>query len=50
MADRAGLGFVGYIFGGVTAMVMLVAVAVVIGHAEGHLMLDAPQTQIAAGR
>jgi hypothetical protein len=34
MADRAGLSFVGAIFGGITAVVMLVAVAVVIGHAE----------------
>jgi hypothetical protein len=42
MADRAGLGFVGFIFGGVTAAVMLVAVTVVIGHAEGRLALDSP--------
>ena len=45
MADRAGLGFVGFIFGGVTAVVMLVAVTVVIGHVDGRLVLDAsPQT------
>jgi hypothetical protein len=47
-ADRTGLGFLGFIFGGVTAAVMLVAVTVVIGHAEGRLVLDAPYTQIAA--
>ena len=47
-ADRTGLGFLGFIFGGVTAVVMLVAVTVVIGHAEGRLVLDAPYTQIAA--
>ena len=41
MADRAGLGFVGFIFGGVTAAVMLVAVTVVIGHVDGRLVLDA---------
>ena len=31
MADRAGLGFIGFIFGGVTGAVMLIAVSVVIG-------------------
>ena len=50
MADRAGLGFLGFIFGGVTAVVMLVAVTVVIGHAEGRLTLDTPPTQIAANQ
>jgi len=44
MADRAGLGFVGVIFGGVTAAVMLVAISVVIGNAEGRLALDSPPT------
>jgi hypothetical protein len=48
MADRAGLGFVGLIFGGVTAAVMLVAVTIVFGHVDGRLVLDAPPTQIAA--
>ena len=38
MADRAGLGFLGFIFGGVTAAVMLVAVTVVIGHVDGRLV------------
>jgi len=50
MADRAGLGFVGYILGGVTAAVMLVAVTVVIGHVDGRLVLDTPPTQIAANQ
>jgi hypothetical protein len=50
MADRAGLGFVGFIFGGVTVVVMLVAVTVVIGHVDGRFVLDAAQTQIAANR
>jgi hypothetical protein len=50
MADRAGLGFVGFIFGGITAAVMLVAFAIVIGHVDGHLALDAPPTQIAANQ
>ena len=42
MADRAGLGFLGFIFGGITAVVMLVAATVVIGHAEGRLVLESP--------
>ena len=40
MADRSSLGFVGFIFGGVTAAVMLMAVTVVFGHVEGHWVLD----------
>jgi hypothetical protein len=50
MADRAGLGFVGFIFGSVTAAVMLIAVAVVIGHVDGRLMLDGPPSQIASSQ
>ena len=50
MADRAGLGFVGFILGGVTAAVMLVAVTVVIGHVDGRLVLDVPPIQIAANQ
>jgi len=47
MADRAGLGFLGFIFGGVTAAVMLVAATVVISHAGGAA-LEAPPAPIAA--
>jgi hypothetical protein len=50
MADRAGLGFLGFIFGGVTAVVILVAVTVVIGHVDGRLVLDTAPTQIAANQ
>ena len=50
MADRAGLGFVGVIFGSLTAAVMLVAVTVVVGHVDGRLALDGPPTQIAANQ
>ena len=42
MADRSGLGFLGYIFGGVTLAVMLTAFTVVAGHVEGRLALDTP--------
>lgn len=42
MADRAGLGFLGLIFGGVTAAVMLMAATVVVAHVDGRLMFDAP--------
>ena len=46
-ADRNGLGFLGFIFGGVTAAVMLVAVSVVVSHADGDFAGSAPPTQIA---
>ena len=42
MADRAGLGVLGFIFGGVTAVVMMLACTVVLGHIEGRLVLDTP--------
>ena len=50
MADRAGLGVLGFIFGGVTAVVILVAVTVVIGHVDGRFVLDTAPTQIAANQ
>ena len=50
MADRASLGFLGFIFGGVTVAVMLVAVTVVVGHAEGRFILDTAPAQIASNQ
>jgi hypothetical protein len=47
-ADRAGLGVLGFIFGGVTAAVMLVACTVVLGHIEGRYAIDTTPTQVAA--
>jgi hypothetical protein len=41
MADRTGLGFLGFIFGGVTAAVTLVAFTIVLGHVEGRMSLEA---------
>ena len=41
-ADRAGLGFLGLVFGGVTALVMLTAATVVLGHIDGTFALEAP--------
>jgi hypothetical protein len=38
--DRAGLGLLGLIFGGITAAVMLVACTVVVGHLDGHWQID----------
>jgi len=49
-ADRAGLNLLGFIFGGVTAAVVLVACTVVLGHVEGRLALDVPPAKIAAIR
>ena len=49
-ADRRGLGFLGFIFGGVTAAVMLVAATVVLGHVDGSLVFDGPTTQVASSQ
>jgi len=45
-ADRAGLGFLGFIFGGVTAAVMLVACTVVLGHVDGRLQLESQTANV----
>jgi hypothetical protein len=44
VADRSALGVLGFIFGGVTAVVMLVALAVVVQHVEGRSALDSAAT------
>ena len=49
-ADRAGLGFLGFIFGSVTATVVLVACTVVVGHVEGRWAVDGTTAQIASLR
>jgi hypothetical protein len=40
MADRTTLGFVGFVFGGVTAAVILMAATVVLTHAGGRADFD----------
>ena len=45
-ADRAGLGFLGLIFGGVTAAVVLVACTVVLGHIDGRFQLETQSAQV----
>ena len=45
-ADRTGLGFLGFIFGGVTAAVMLVACTVVLGHIDGRLQLESQTANV----
>ena len=40
MADRRSLGILGFVFGGVTAAVMLIAVFVVKQHIGGRAALD----------
>jgi hypothetical protein len=50
MADRAGLGVLGFIFGGVTAAVMLMAATVVVtAHVDGRLALE-PTFHVAASQ
>jgi hypothetical protein len=39
-ADRNGLGFLGFIFAGVTTAVMIMATTVVVGHVEGKFSLE----------
>jgi len=48
MADKSSLGLLGFIFGGITAIVALIAGFLVIGHVEGKLMLDESATPITA--
>jgi hypothetical protein len=48
MADRRSLGIVGFVFGGVTAAVMLVAVMVVKHHVDGMTLDEARLPVIAA--
>lgn len=41
MADQRSLSRIGYIFGGITAAVMMIACLVVTGHVSGHSTMDA---------
>ncbi len=47
MADRRSLGILGFVFGGVTAAVMLVAVMVVKSHIDGRVTFDPARTPVA---
>jgi phage-related holin len=46
MADRSSLGILGYVFGSITALVMVMAFLVVIGHVEGRMTLEAAPAPI----
>ena len=46
MADRKSLGILGFMFCGVTAAVMLIAVMVVKNHIDGRLTLDGPRAPV----
>jgi hypothetical protein len=48
MADRKSLGIIGFIFGAVTAAVMMVGVIVVQGHVDGRLELDNARPLVSA--
>jgi phage-related holin len=48
MADRKSLGMLGFMFGGVTAAVMLIAVMVVKNHIDGRLTFDAAKAPVMA--
>ena len=47
MADRRSLEILGFVFGGVTAAVMLVAVMVVKSHIEGRVTFDPARMPVA---
>jgi len=40
MADKSSLGFLGFLFGGVTFAVTLIAILVVRDHVQGRMQLD----------
>jgi hypothetical protein len=48
MADSRSLGILGFVFGGVTAAVMLIAVMVVKNHMDGRLTLESAQLPVMA--
>jgi hypothetical protein len=48
LADRRSLGILGFVFGGVTAAVMLIAVIVVKQHVDGRAALDGGRPVLAA--
>lgn len=48
MTDKISLGFVGYVFGAVTAAVMVVAALVVTAHVNGRLAIDDGLAPVAA--
>jgi hypothetical protein len=48
MADRRSLGIVGWVFGGITAAVMLVALVVVKHHVDSRWTDEAPMPAMAA--
>jgi hypothetical protein len=40
MADKSSLGRLGFMFGGITFAVTLIAFLVVLNHVQGHLVLE----------
>jgi hypothetical protein len=48
MADRRSLGIVGFVFGSVTAAVMLIAILTVKHHVGGRLSVDGARMPVIA--
>ena len=48
MADRRSLGILGFVFGGVTAAVMLIAVMVVKHHVDGRASVEETRLPVMA--
>ena len=48
MADRKSLGIIGFVLGGITALVMIVGATVVQQHLDGRLQLDNARPVVSA--
>jgi hypothetical protein len=48
MADQKSLGIIGFILGGVTAMVMAIGVFVVASHIGGRMSIEAGNPMVSA--
>lgn len=48
MADRRSLGILGFVFGGVTAAVLLIAVMVVKSHVDARMTIESAQLPVMA--
>jgi hypothetical protein len=48
MADRKSLGLIGFVFAGITAVVMATGILVVQRHIDGRLILDEQRPVVSA--
>jgi hypothetical protein len=48
MADRKGLGIIGFVLGGITAAIVMIGVMVVHAHLDGQLSLEEARPLVSA--